>query len=117
MDILVLVVHPDTEGQQESLVILAPEVTQAKREIKDRLDKELMGLMVIKDLKDFLVYLELVKMVGMVLRVNPVFQGIPVLLVLLGLRELQAYVTHQLAWELSEHRLPKSHKTVQEVEK
>lgn len=63
-------------------------------------------------------YLELLKTVGTVLRVNPVFQGILVLLVLLGLRELQEYVTRRLAWELLEYQLPKSHKTrVQEVEK
>lgn len=53
----------------------------------------------------------------MVLRVNLVFQGILVLLVLLGLRELQEYVTRRLAWELLEHQFPKNHKTVQEVEK
>lgn len=62
-------------------------------------------------------YLELLKMVVMVLRVNLVFQGILVLLVLLGLRELQEYVTRRLAWELLEHQFPKNHKTVQEVEK
>lgn len=63
-------------------------------------------------------YLELVKMVVMVLRVNPASQGILVLLVLLGLRELQEYATRRLAWELLEHQLPKNHKTtVQEVEK
>lgn len=45
-------------------------------------------------------YLELLRTVGMVLRVNLVFQGILGLLVLLGLRELQAFVTHQLVWEL-----------------
>lgn len=62
-------------------------------------------------------YLELLKMVVMVLRVNLVFQGILVLLVLLGLRELQEYVTRRLAWELLEHQFPKNHKTAQEVEK
>lgn len=106
-----------TGGQQESSGILVPEVTLVKREIKDLLDKVSMDPTAIKVFKDFLVYLELVKMVVTVLRVNLVFQGILVFLVLLGLRELQEYVTHRLAWELLEHQLPKNHKTVQEVEK
>lgn len=95
MGILVLVGPLDTEGQQESSVILDPEVTLVKKEIKDLLAKVSMGLMVIKDFRDHLVCLELLKTAVMVLRVNPGCQGILGLLGLLGLRELQEYVTHR----------------------